>query len=456
MKTFKEHLSESLLFEDASATEMEKKIVSAYNDTKSPKSIPKQIAEKIKIGLSSSARAGILIHGGTRTAKRNPDWIGINSTSKSDIYFESKTGAKISLKKIGGSQLMSGVKSESLATFHAAVAMFGDPGSPAHAAATASMNALIAILEPSFKSSLVPGTNDDMTAAIAAISAREKLPTLEKELADKLQKKPSAAYKTDKEAIEKMRNKAAEFSPGGNRTGENSKSFSITRPLDVGKNQPKRDITTTVSSKDYMQAMQDRIKLQELRTDLSVKANEWFKNNLEFKKWFVFEAATGRMKFKGDPHARADYIGVWDDEGNIDMHKLFTGTWENPIPTQYIINIAKDPGTKISMSAKSGSGSKVNVSGYGKQDTALRVNLSDTISKHITESYNVFSKSMLMEEALTEEGILSRIKNWFGNLFDTIMNKLKELTKKGLHAVLAFIEFEPASVKTTGLRMFGY
>ena len=61
-----------------------------------------------------------------------------------------------------------------------------------------------------------------------------------------------------------------------------------------------------------------------------------------------------------------------------------------------------------------------------------------------------------MEEALTEEGILSRIKNWFSNLFDTIMNKLKELTKKGLHAVLAFIEFEPASVKTTGLRMFGY
>jgi len=453
MKTFKEHLSESLLFEDKDATAMEKKIVSAYNNEKSSDSVPDKIAKGIKNGLSSTAGVGDMIHGGTRKANRNPEWIGKNSTSKSDVYFESKTGAKISLKKIGGSQLMSGVKAEAIATFHAAVAMFGESGSTA---ATASMKELIAILEPSFKSSLVPGTNDDMTAAIAAMSAREKLPTLEKELADKLQKKPSVSYKTDKEAIEKMRIKADEFSPGGNRTGENSKSFSITRPLGVGEKQPKRDITITVSSKEYIQAMQDRIKLQDLRTELSIKANEWFSKNVEFKKWFVFEAATGRMKFKGDPHARADYIGVWDAKGGIDMHKLLTGTWENPIPTPYIINIAKDPGTKISISAKSGSGSKVDVSGYGKQDTALRINLSDTISKHITESYDVFSKSILMEEALTEEGILSRIKNWFSNLFDTIMNKLKELAKKGLHYVLAFIEFEPASVKTTGLRMFGF
>lgn len=42
------------------------------------------------------------------------------------------------------------------------------------------------------------------------------------------------------------------------------------------------------------------------------------------------------------------------------------------------------------------------------------------------------------------------------HLRNTSMNKLKELVKKGLHAVLAFIEFEPTSVKTTGLRMFGY
>ena len=83
MKTFKEHLSESLLFEDASATEMEKKIVSAYNNVKGSDSIPDKIAEKIKNELSSSARAGILIHGGTRTAKRNPDWIGIFN-----LYFE--------------------------------------------------------------------------------------------------------------------------------------------------------------------------------------------------------------------------------------------------------------------------------------------------------------------------------------------------------------------------------
>jgi len=58
---------------------------------------------------------------GSSTAPINPNWKGTNKTPKTDLIYGKQ---KISLKKFGGSQLMSAGKAESISTFEAAMGMY--------------------------------------------------------------------------------------------------------------------------------------------------------------------------------------------------------------------------------------------------------------------------------------------------------------------------------------------
>jgi len=64
---------------------------------------------------------GLLKQLGSATLDTNKDWKGINKTPKTDLLYEKQ---KISLKKSGGSQLMSAGKDESISTFEAAMSMY--------------------------------------------------------------------------------------------------------------------------------------------------------------------------------------------------------------------------------------------------------------------------------------------------------------------------------------------
>ncbi len=58
---------------------------------------------------------------GASTLPINPEWKGTNKTPKTDLIYGKQ---KISLKKSGGSQLMSGGQAESISTFEAAKGMY--------------------------------------------------------------------------------------------------------------------------------------------------------------------------------------------------------------------------------------------------------------------------------------------------------------------------------------------
>ena len=79
-----------------------------------------KIAESFKQILKSKKLSQL----GSDTAALNPDWRGTNRTPKTDILGDSNE--KISLKKSGGSQLMSAGKEETLATFEAAMKLVGE------------------------------------------------------------------------------------------------------------------------------------------------------------------------------------------------------------------------------------------------------------------------------------------------------------------------------------------
>jgi hypothetical protein len=85
-------------------------------------------AKKIANSFSGIIKSSKLSQLGSSTAAIKPDWGGTNKTPKTDIL--GNNNERISLKKAGGSQLMSAGKEETLATFHAAMKMMGD-GNPA-------------------------------------------------------------------------------------------------------------------------------------------------------------------------------------------------------------------------------------------------------------------------------------------------------------------------------------
>lgn len=80
-------------------------------------------AKNIAKSFKRIIKSGALSQLGSSTAALNSDWGGKNKTPKTDILGDKNE--KISLKKAGGSQLMSGSKEEALATFHAAMKMVG-------------------------------------------------------------------------------------------------------------------------------------------------------------------------------------------------------------------------------------------------------------------------------------------------------------------------------------------
>src|SRR6056300_1531477 len=81
-------------------------------------------ARKIADSFKKEIKSKSLSQLGASTAPLNSDWGGSNKTPKTDILGDSDE--RISLKKAGGSQLMSGCQEEALATFDAAMKMVGE------------------------------------------------------------------------------------------------------------------------------------------------------------------------------------------------------------------------------------------------------------------------------------------------------------------------------------------
>ncbi|MDB2399686.1 hypothetical protein N9W01_00310 [bacterium] len=81
-------------------------------------------ARKIADSFKKEIKSKSLSQLGASTAPLNSDWGGSNKTPKTDILGDSDE--RISLKKAGGSQLMSGGQEEALATFDAAMKMVGE------------------------------------------------------------------------------------------------------------------------------------------------------------------------------------------------------------------------------------------------------------------------------------------------------------------------------------------
>ncbi len=145
---------------------------------------------------------------------------------------------------------------------------------------------------------------------------------------------------------------------------------------------------------------------------------KFFEENYDFKKWFCYEAATGETKFRPDKYANSNWVVEFDpvSGANNNINRLSLG---NNKPSPYMEKVTKKANIRIS--PKTGSGSRVR---------------SDLTAREIK--------------------ILNQVKNWFKNVTKRLIQKIKELAKKGIQFIMKFFGFEPDKIETSGLELFGY
>jgi len=181
--------------------------------------------------------------------------------------------------------------------------------------------------------------------------------------------------------------------------------------------------------------------------DSAIKANatlqkdldDLFNKNKNFKKAFVYEAMTGREKFGVGSPAEANYVIAFSNDFN---HVKFEDISNMSSP---IVSKISDK-TKLSVSFKSTSrkkdGEKI---GYNFFST-IRLGLEDLVAKQDK------LKEALDNNVIIEIDIMGKIKEFliylqekFNGIIDYISKgyeKLKELMKEGLDAILQFLGFD--------------
>ena len=395
------------------ATEMESHIVIAYNggydsapDTygvdiesyNNSKDISEAIAKDIQSKTGASANS--MIHFGKGSGKMIDWWTG-NATPKTDLY--STDGINISLKQKGGSQLMSGLLQETKSTFRAAQE-YMDNNAPAE------VEVLVDSLGDVLKNISVQGNINSIAKAIKT-----------------------------KVIPKKIRAK-----------------------------QGKNKVTINIDKKKYEKEMQSIVDWKAQMKETTKVFKDFFEKNYEFKRWFCYEAATGETKFRPDKYANSNWVVEFDPENGTSNNINPLSTSAN-VPSSYMESISKKASIRIS--PKTGSGSKVRKDLTGTTSGSLRIDIKDelldfksyhknnedTFYNFMETSLQEFTSNLLLtEETLTELKIIGAVKQWFKDVSNKLLLKIKELAKRGLKFIMEFFEVVIDKIKTTGLELFGY
>ena len=340
------------------------------------------------------------------------NWGGKNATPKTDMYLGSgEAGQRISLKKKGGSQLMSAAKNETIATFNAAMQLMGD------------------------------NKNKEVGDLIEDIKEKFKTIDLEGTLTDLKDKKGFA----------------------------NPKNMS---------RKTHDDIMRGVSSQE------------KVNTAIGNQINELLNNNQSLKEYFVFEAASGYTKF-GNTKATADFVIEFDPtkegKSTIAQYREFGDMSGKIVVSKDIVTLANK--TDFYCSFKTGAKSpytSLRTKERKEDERKSKSNeqydiptLRNLIIDHIES--NELTKTFLPEnfEQLDEFALLNRaiqgikrgatrlkstVKDMYMNLtvrvaeflkglykkVFAVLDKIKKLAGKALHALMRFFGFEIDNATSKG------
>lgn len=225
-------------------------------------------------------------------------------------------------------------------------------------------------------------------------------------------------------------------------------------------------------------AIRDKIKefnaIDKATRSVVPQLTDFMETNPEFRKWFVYEAATGQKKFEPDKFADANWLVEFNaSTGNAKVEKLSGGRNR---PTKFIKTLAAQ--VKFNMRWKTGSGTKLNKQGVASTEVSLRID-TGTRKKGQNEEFantltmlglqppvmevpttsameDIYAEEMrmYMEEGhvyLTEAGFIQSIVDFFKKLWDKIVVGLRAAASGGIRFLLDFLGIELAAIKPTNL-----
>lgn len=321
------------------------KSMDAYNNSK-------PALKKIVSALKKKGFKGKMTQTGKAQGKLNSSWLGKDSTPKSDMVV-GKHG--ISLKKRGGSQLMSAKKAETVSTFNAAVE-FMDSNAPKNATRLAK----------------------NISGMMNEFAVPSKVGTIGQFL-DKAKGKSKISGKTEKQLASEYLSKTGMFKK------------------------------------------------------MTGKVVNFFEENDDFKNYFVYEAATGANKFKGDKlPAAADYIVAFDEiSGDTSIHQISKGYGKMG---SYIPELAG--GIKLRFSWKTHS------SKSQKTFPSFRAD----VREGVCDEEPTFKSMFDSEFSVIEEGIVGNLVNKISGFLKKVSKQIMSLAKKGVSAILKFFGIVPKYV----------
>ena len=182
------------------------------------------------------------------------------------------------------------------------------------------------------------------------------------------------------------------------------------------------------------------------KSTLTKEITAFFNESIDFRDWFVFEAATGFTKFSPEgPKGKSisNWVLKFDTQGTVhELEKLITGRGE---PTAFTRKMAEKVKFRISWKTRMATGKKTFLSLRG--DILKEEIMPITIDDLIEDTF-----SQLSEERI-DENILNTISKYFTTLVSKIIDTLKKIAKQGMGAVLSFLNMDISDVSVTGMEI---
>lgn len=146
-----------------------------------------------------------------------------------------------------------------------------------------------------------------------------------------------------------------------------------------------------------------------IHAELKEDIEDFFNTNPSFKKYIVFEAMTGKMKFN-DSWAAADHIMVFTDKGSCKKYVECDLAYASKIANQ----------VKMRVSIKAGSSK-------GPQSSSFRLDIKESI-------WDLWEQE---KHSLNELAVI----DWIKNFTKKVLSKLKSLINKGIFAVMDYLGY---------------
>lgn len=389
-----------------------------------------------------------LVQTGGGSYNLSSEWPGADNTPKTDIY--GGGNYRISVKKAGGSQLASGKRDEAAGIFKSGIAYYDTYETRT---LQKKMKSVLGIVEKEFRA-----FNTDNEVGMIRKNAGDMY------IAQRIQSIRRQVRGAKPQDIEK--HAKAELMAAGVIGEQGNWTTWFLDGVDVMDSKMVMDFFNTYWNSKGQEKLKEEARLiiegAISNKNLDKQFKEIFQKDPDFKKWCVYEAATGNYKFSGDTNLKsseepiANKILVFDEDGSAYV-KPITAAWakgkaKSVVPTVSFKSSGRSKYTALRLSSESYEhdysteftqdlndileeeqlilNDELNEAFEEYNDLLLEMNFRDLAKKAKSMVKTVVSK------------VRSSIQKFFRNVIKKTLSRLQQLAAEGLRKFMEYIGLE--------------